>query len=56
MRQAKPSVQYWSPSIKVRPQFFDEQHFVNEAVKFPTALLENTKFVLIKKIFVTMHF
>ena len=42
-------------SVKARPQFFDEQHFVNEAVKFPVALLENTKLALIDKIFVTVR-
>ena len=42
--------------IVTMPQFFDEQHFVNEAVEFPVALLENTKLVLIQKIFVTVQF
>ena len=41
-------------SVKARPQFFDEKHFINEAVKFPVALLENTKLALIDKIFVTV--
>ena len=41
--------------FKARPQFFDEKHFVNEAVKFPVALLENTKLALIDKIFVTVR-
>ena len=34
-----------------RPQFFDEKHFVNEAVKYPVAFLENAKLALIEKIF-----
>ena len=42
--------------VKARPQFFDEQHFVNEAVKFPMAFLENAKLALIEKIFVTVRF
>ena len=41
--------------FKARPQFFAEKHFVNEAVKFPMALLENTKLALIDKIFVTVR-
>ena len=41
--------------VKTRPQFFDDQqHFINEAVKFSMALLENAKLTLIKKIFVTI--
>ena len=43
-------------SVKARPQFFDEQHFVNEPVKFPMAFLENAKLALIEKIFVTVRF
>ena len=38
-------------SVKARPQFFDEKYFVNEAVKFPVAFLENEKLALIEKIF-----
>ena len=36
------------------PKLFDEWHFVNEAVRFPVAFLENAKLVLIEKIFVTV--
>ena len=39
----------------LRFQFLEEQHFVNEAVKFPVALLENAKLTIIHEIFVTMH-
>ena len=42
-------------SVKARSEFFDEWHFVNEAVKFPVASLENMKLVLIK-VFVTVQF
>ena len=34
-------------SVKARPQLLNEKHFVNKAVKFPVALLENTKLALI---------
>ena len=43
-------------SVKARLQFLDEKHLVNEAVRFPVALLENTKLAFIKKIFVTVCF
>ena len=43
-------------SVEARLQFLGEYHLVNEAVKFPVVLLENTKLALIKKIFVTVRF
>ena len=42
-------------SVKARPQFFDEWHFVNEEVKFPVAFLENAKSALIETILVTVR-
>ena len=39
-------------SVKARPQFFDRK----QAVKFPVALLENTKLALIEEISVTLGF
>ena len=50
------SALYVTLSVKARPQFFDEKHFVNEVVKFPVAFLENAKLALIQKIFVTVRF
>ena len=41
--------------VKSRPQFFEEQRFVNEAVKFPVALLENAKVTIIHDFFVTVR-
>ena len=40
---------------EARPLFFDIQYFVNEAVKFPVAFLENAELVLINKIFVSVR-
>ena len=40
--------------VKSRPQFFEER-FVNEAVKFPVALLENAKLTIIHDFFVTVR-
>ena len=40
---------------EARPLFFDIQHFVNQAVKFPVAFLENAELVLINKIFVSVR-
>ena len=42
--------------LVLTPKLFDEKHFVNEAVQFPVAFLENAKLVLIEKIFVTVRF
>ena len=54
MLQTKQTVQHTNGitlSVKARPQFFDKQHVVNEAVKFPVAFLEKAELVLINKIF-----
>ena len=60
MLQVKQRVLHsWSHSerYKASPQFsLMNSDFVNEAVKFPLALLENAKLTLAKKIFVTMRF
>ena len=51
MLQKKLNKEINTDGVTLRPKFFDEQHFVNEAVKFPVALLENAKVTIIQKIF-----